>query len=444
MEIVKSWKPCIGKISNGNEFWDIRCEVRCSSTGKLSVLLDDMPLNDNTIRLYHAANGSNGSVLPYLKLDCFAPDGTRLISNYTYITELGMPYNAEGALVHLRGEAARLDVLISPCDSASKATLKYHTLGMLGFSAIIKEYDDLILRVEAPHDVQDFDSMSGAVFWMQGRDIKTLSAWVEERDRNTETLLRLISFGQGRIVRWTVRELWANDALSSILFVGPNSSPAGLEPTFSHFHMEPVIDLAVSLFDTGLDQPRNLSVAMEYLAISSTYSEVKFLNAVAAFESLLAGNKEDGEMLPSKVFQSVIRDPIETLLSESSMANSLRECDQKFSVKQANDILAVIQAKLGDLNRRPLRDRLNAFLSQFNVPLADIPLSVHELLQTRNKIVHGSDNPHPKYSITEQAIMMREVLRRTILAMLRFEGQFFSYIRGPEWITFRAPPTTRA
>jgi hypothetical protein len=442
MEIVKSWVPCIGTISDGSESWDIRCEVRCSSTGQLSVLLDDVPLNNTTIRLYYAANGSNPAVLPYLKLDCVAPDGTRLISDHTYITELGLPYNAEGSWVHLRGEAARLDAVIFPCDSASKVTLRYHTLGMRGFSTINKEYGDLNLTVEAPHDIKDFDSMSGAV-WMQGMNIDALNAWVEERDRNAETLLRVISFGQGRIVRWTVRELWVNDVLSSILFVGPNASPAGLEPPFSH-HLEPVIELAAARFDTGLEQPQNLTVAMEWLAISSTYSEVKFLNAIAGFESLLAGNKEDGDLLPSEVFKSVIRVPIETLLSESSMANSLRERDQNLSVKEANDILAAITAKLGDFNRRPLRDRLNAFIKRYDVPLADLPLSVHELLQTRNKIVHGSDNPHPEYSITEQAVMMREVLRRTILAMLRFEGQFFSYIRGPEWLTFRAPPTTDA
>jgi hypothetical protein len=443
MEIVKSWQTCIGTISDENESWDIRCEVQCSSTGQLSVLLDDVPLNDTTFRLYDAANGSNLAVLSYLKLDCVAPDGTRLISDHTYITELGLPYNAEGSWVHLRGKAARLEAMISPCDSASKATLRYHTLGMLGFSAIKKEYGDLILKVEAPHEVQDFDSMSGTV-WMQGRNIEALNAWVAERDRNAETLLRVISFGQGRIVHWTVRELWVNDALSSILFVGPNSSPVGLEPPFSHLHMEPLIDLAASRFDTGLDQPRNMSIAMEWLAISSTYSEVKLLNAAAAFESLLAGNDEDGAMLPLEVFQSVIRAPIETLLSGDSMGNSLKERVQNLSLEAANDILAAIKVKLGDLNRRTFRDRLSAFLARFDVPLADLPLSVHKLLQTRNKIVHGGENPHPKYSIAEQALMMREVLRRTILAMLSFEGQFCSYIHGPEWLTFRAPPTTAA
>jgi hypothetical protein len=443
MEIVKSWQTCIGTISDENESWDIRCEVRCSSTGQLSVLLDDMPLNDTTFRLYDAANGSNPAMPPYLKLDCVAPDGTRLISDYTYITELGLPYNAEGSWVHLRGKATRLEAMISPCDSASKATLRYHTLGMCGFSAIKKEYGDLILKAEAPHDVEDFDSMSGTV-WMQGRNIEALNAWVAERDRNTETLLRVISFGQGRIVRWAVRELWADDILSSILFVSTNSSPEGLELPFSHLNMEPLIDLAISRFETGLDQPRNLSVAMEWLAISSTYSEVKLLNAAVAFESLLAGNAEDGAMLPADEVQSVIRDPIETILSERSTVNSLRRQVPVLSEEEAIATLDAIKAKLGELNRRPFRNRLNAFLERFDVPLSDLPLSVHQLLQTRNKIVHGSDNPHPEYSIAEQAVMMREVLRRTILAMLGFEGEFCSYIHGHEWLTFRAPPITAA
>jgi len=450
MEIVKSWQSCIGTISDGSESWDIQCEIQCSTKGQLSVLLEDVPLNDSTFRLYNAAHGSNPAVLPYLKIECIAPDGTRLISDHIYITELGLPSNTEGAWVHLKGKAARIEAMISPCDSASKATLVYHTLGMLGFHEIIKEYNDLTLKVEAPNDVQDFDGISGAV-WMQGRIVEALDSWIEKRDKNTDTLLRLVSFGQGRIVRWTIRKLYVDDKLASILFVGPNSSPEGIEPPFSHLHMEPLIDLAISRFDKGLDQPRNLSVAMEWLAISSTFPEVKFLNAVSAFESLLAGNNKEDSMLPSNEFQSVIREPIETLLSKSkdSIIKALKKdnvsnLSTEEADKKADDILDKIQKKLGQLNHPSLLDRINALLKHFDVPLDDLPLSVKKLLQTRNKIVHGGKIPNQKYSITEQAVMMREVLRRTILAMLNFEGQFCSYLNGAEWLTFRAPPTKRA
>jgi len=321
---------------------------------------------------------------------------------------------------------------------------------MRGFHEIIKEYNDLTLKVEAPNDVQDFDGISGAV-WMQGRNVEALDSWIEKRDKNTDTLLRLVSFGQGRIVRWTIRELYVDDKLTSILFVGPNSSPEGIEPPFSHLHMEPLIDLAISRFDKGLDQPRNLSVAMEWLAISSTFSEVKFLNAVSAVESLLAGNNKEDSMLPSNEFQSFIREPIETLLSKSkdSIIKALKKdnvsnLSTEEADKKADDILDKIQKKLGQLNHPSLLDRINALLKHFGVPLDDLPLSVKKLLQTRNKIVHGGKIPHQKYSITAQAVMMREVLRRTILAMLNFEGQFCSYLNGPEWLTFRAPPTKRA
>ncbi len=442
-EIVKSWDSCIGSISDGIESWDICCSIRCSDSGRLSVDLDDLALTDTSNRLYLAANGSDRSIIPYLKLKCVAPDGTQLISDHVYITELSHPSNSQGAWVRLKGEAARLEAVTAVISTGTKATLLYHTLGMRGFDAVIKEFSDLTLRVEAPHEVDDLDRMSGGVL-MEGKNVGLVNEWIIECDKKAETLLRVISFGQGRMIRWTARDLWVDDQLASTLFVGPTSGGPALEAPFSHLHMEPVIELASTRFATGLSEPRNLSVAMEWLVIPSVYAEVRFMNAAAAFENLLAGNGVDGSLLPRSVFKSMVRKPIEKLLQSDAVRETILESSLGVASDDLTSIITAMTRQLGELNRKPFQDRLNSFLARYDVPLADLPLTVKDLLRTRNKVVHGADNPNPQYSITQQATMMREVLRRTILAMLNFEGQFFSYVHGPEWLTFRAPPTTGA
>lgn len=441
-----TWESSIGTLSDGLTTWPATARIGCASNGSLTFHFDPIPLDKHTAALRHVAMGTHGPVVPYLVFAGTAKDGTALTSEYVFFTKIGTPISSAGAFLQLEAEAATLlatppNAVVHP--QAGKYSARYLTVAMRGYGATIKEFDGIVLNVSAPTDVANFEDLAGHVHLEQTSAV-ALDDWLSVVDRRVANLLRVVSLGQGRIIDWSIREVWVDGLLHSIYFTGPKSSGPGAEPAFHHLNMEPVIDLALAHFDT-LHEHYNLYVVIEWLLIHSVYAEVRFLTAATAFEHLLSADPEtSGAMMSKDMFNREVRWPIEAIFDDVTLAERWAN-ELQVSAETISNMLSAMKAKLGSLNSKSLRDKLDAFVGRHGVPLSDVEISIHELLRTRNQLVHGSDSLHDgEESLTVRAIMMREVLRRTILALLGFEGQFHSYARGPEWLTFCAPPTVNA
>ena len=98
-------------------------------------------------------------------------------------------------------------------------------------------------------------------------------------------------------------------------------------------------------------------------------------------------------------------------------------------------------ARIGEINRRPLRDLLFAFLEHYGVPLNGIQNDeISALVQVRNSLVHGGEfRRSPEASrLTDHLLLLQELLRRIFLSLLGYSGHRSSFLNGEQWEEF--PP----
>ena len=73
-------------------------------------------------------------------------------------------------------------------------------------------------------------------------------------------------------------------------------------------------------------------------------------------------------------------------------------------------------------------------LESYGVPRSGIEGDIEVLVQVRNKIVHrGRYQPSDPDSnrLSDLVGVARELLRRTFLALLKFEGEYRTWVNGP-------------
>jgi hypothetical protein len=207
------------------------------------------------------------------------------------------------------------------------------------------------------------------------------------------------------------------------------------------------LDLALRNHAQLLDEKLRIGEAIDWIVPWHVLAEIRLLAAITAFEGLLAGHSStNGGLVPSSCFREHIRPRLEAVLLDAEVRGAVSAAlDTDIASTQVDEVLHEIVTKLGGLNQRSLSRRLAEFMRHYDVPIDDLPISIVELLRTRNRVVHGGGNVGTTYEerTTGRAAMMREVLRRTLLAMLGYSGHFYSYLGETQWLTFGAPPTRR-
>jgi hypothetical protein len=96
--------------------------------------------------------------------------------------------------------------------------------------------------------------------------------------------------------------------------------------------------------------------------------------------------------------------------------------------------------KLSRLNEGSFYDKLVAMTQAYQIPLADIDLhQVKQAVDARNIVVHRGIFPSDtERRLHDYVVLLRELLKRIFLALVGYEGQYFSLLHGPQWLRF--PP----
>ena len=443
--VLKEWAACRGTLSRADQSVDIVCDISCSKTGELNVALQNIPLTSQSAWLLSTALGSGEAVVAHVTLSVTTPEGDELESRHVYFSSVDTVFNGVHSVLRLGASAQTLSWKVRPLNEvppAGKIAVMYHTIGMKGFGAVSRQVDEGNLTFSAPITLSAPHDLSGCVTIQPDQSPPSLNQFVDKCDLRVDPILRVISLSQGRLIKWSVRRVFVGESLQFAYFRGANDAGPEMEAALHHFNLDSILDLAVTNFGSKTDSDTGVLEAIEWLMIFNKYAELRFLAASTAFEHLLRHSAEaEGSLFSRKLFKKLIRPTIEAALASSEFQKELAaRLEDDVDKREGDRRVSVLCSKLGDLNRLPFQDRLEAFLSKYQVPLEDLPLRVNDLLKTRNRLVHGSnsDDEFTDYSLTSRAGMMREVLRRTILAILGFEGQFQSWARGPESRRFRA------
>lgn len=102
----------------------------------------------------------------------------------------------------------------------------------------------------------------------------------------------------------------------------------------------------------------------------------------------------------------------------------------------------VLRNKIAGLNNTVLKQRLEAMLRDYNVPVAGLEDHIDDAIRARNDIIHKGTTKAALPEFYLNVAVLREVLKRIILTLLKFEGQYISFLNGQEFLEFPPSKTT--
>jgi hypothetical protein len=102
------------------------------------------------------------------------------------------------------------------------------------------------------------------------------------------------------------------------------------------------------------------------------------------------------------------------------------------------DMVMAAKNKVAEINRYPFKDNLRKFLKEYRVPLDGIDQDIEPTIDVRHKIVHRGMyvSVGSTQSVNDHLAILRELLTRIFLTLLKYNGEYQSFLNGPEWKKF--------
>ena len=262
-----------------------------------------------------------------------------------------------------------------------------------------------------------------------------LAAWRPEADALLRHIVHIMSFAGAQSIKAPIEEVWAPNRWTLDYREQNPSSPTG-QNVFHPLDLQAIFELAVSSYFTPAIKVKRLFFAIEWFTMTASHTEVRLVAAMTALENLLDANlpERDGQLVDAKAFKAVAKTVRETLRKELG-AVMTPELEQSLS------------AKLLDVNRRSLNDKLQALLDRWGVLMTGIPpAEIKAAIKARNAIVHqGHYYEETPLALEERdlwthVIVIRELLVRIILTALGFQGRYNSFRGGYHMTAFPPKP----
>jgi hypothetical protein len=338
--------------------------------------------------------------------------------------------NIKGPRVQLEGEASQLRLRYADDPPNTRGCrVIYFPVGMRGLS--VQSADTTAGRLSvAGAKVEDFGALAGMVQIDAPVEARSLPDWLPLCDAVARQVLDIVSFADGRFITWSARELSVDERVVYREFFGAHPSGQPWDETFDWLNLQPVIDLALRAYTPALRAATGLEVAISWFVTHPSHTELQLLAACSALEHLVSvylkqGQSEKPTLIPRPVFTIFHR------RSRQFLADACGSQIDRLPMQK-------VRSRLGQINQASLEENLRAMLRAYGVPHSDIESAIGPAVLARNDVVHrgvyrqGDDDQH----LYSHVAVLRELLKRTFLKLLRYEGVYHSLLHGPQRIHF--------
>jgi hypothetical protein len=267
----------------------------------------------------------------------------------------------------------------------------------------------------------------------QNHHVMSLGGFYVEATDLVEAFLRMTSLAHKQWYDWcacSIYELVNEEEAGQAIFSNwstPKNKPITRLGTLEDVRDIEFVKSAMAKYSVALDEQFEFRSALEWYLISrqERSGELKILAAVTALELLLW--KHDSmqganTILDRSTFDS-LRDGLRKIMDEMGLQEEKK---------------ATILKRFAGLNERPVTERLAAMLTQLGCEYGDLGVTLNEIYDMRNKIIHRGLY-RPKEEGRERLEMDRvdsaldELTLRVLLSILRYDGFYYSDLAG-DWV----------
>lgn len=421
-----------GKLLVEERAQDVTGTVLVAWDGAIRVRLDPLPLHSESFWLLDLMN-DKGRMAQWTTLHGTHGD-MKLYTAHLVITSHTPRLSAKGgSIIELSGDASALSISYTPEPPTSEnCALRYRTIGMSGFGQqhAVTEVGEIFLAGQSK--IENVDDIAGRVI-VKATGAAPLHEWIDAADKTLEHILRIVSLADGKALFWSVRELFHQERCVRADFYGPRHTGRPEDNVFHFLNLGPVLKLAVEKYTPDLRESTGIELGIDLFLTHPAHLELRLITAMTALEHLVSIYNKRHPVQP----------PLDKQLFKLLKKALFEAYDTAAAVLPQNEELgrrvARVRDRIGNLNQPNFKDRLWPMLRDYGVPLVGIEDRINAAVDARNDIVHTGLHDAPFQAFYLHVAVLRELLKRIFLTLLGYEGQYQSYLNGPEWITF--PPT---
>jgi hypothetical protein len=434
-------KNCSGQLCWHENSLNINFDLSVAKDGSIKLTVKDIPFGKDVPWLDELIH-KKARYFELLQLKGYDVEGDLITSDSVALTYHGERIDDEAGSSWMCLEATCMQFGLDSAkplnyEKGAELLLKYRLLGFKCFGRLSGNTDIGSIKVAGSTKIKNYDEVTGVLtIKKQPEQNFDLAKWIERCDKSVRSILDILSLANGRYIDWTSRSIFHNKVWVSILFIGPRRAGKPFQPLFDYLNLQPILNLALTNYLDELKQKTGIDVAIEWFLIKSTHTEVQFLTAITALEHLIyiyAGRKEREKIFQNKTFEKIIRPQVNAALDRT--LDLLLE-NEEDTVKRESylDMVKAAKNKVAEINRYPFKDNLRKFLKEYKVPLDGIDQNIEPAIDVRHKIVHRGIyiSGESTQSVNDHLVILRELLTRIFLALLKYNGEYQSFLNGQE------------
>ncbi|MDO6414374.1 hypothetical protein Q4F19_08275 [Sphingomonas sp. BIUV-7] len=244
-------------------------------------------------------------------------------------------------------------------------------------------------------------------------------SWWDQSERFLIHLERVLSLACD-VYLVPIYEQRVRDGVMTLRVVQRGRTSLPYMAPFDLLFMRQIFDCAVRSFEERPEAIERLDPAIRWMTAPVAYRESRLTNAMSALESIIARSN-----LP------------DLFVDDPAVFHELKKRVRKF-LKADPDAPSAMGGKVGELNRRSLRDKLDFLLEDRGIHTADLPIGWLSA-NARNVIVHtgvAPDQGPEDARLLDHIVWAREIVTRIILDAIGFEGQYQSWLHRTAYLSF--------
>jgi hypothetical protein len=445
-------KDCNGSLvledNTDRKAINIRFNIECKLDGVIDIQVQPIQWSEKTDRL-HKAFYNSGAYPPRFLLSGTTPDGVNLSSDRVYMVGSGFhAQKDEPTAWQLTIECTELLASSSDFDNGlvygNQRLMRYDIHGFRSFRTIRGRAPVGEIKAVGAAKIEDYDRITGYLAFKSERS-SSVKEWIERVEQHVDLILDVFSLASGRYLEWARRSLWLENRWIETLFRRPARRGKPNLPIFHYLNMQPILDIAISNYTKEIKHETGFGIALEQFLISSLYIESQFATTFMALEHFVNTHaRQSGEqtIVNGAEFNAFVLPEIKKALKQAK--ENLKKDRQSVGVNliDLDKAFKEMSAKIRELNRYTFVRNMRKFLQKIDVPLDGLSKDeIEKVVQTRHTLIH-SGSVSPGYADTEKnqqgLLLLRELLTRIFLTLLKYEGQYSSYLHGHQYIQF--PP----
>lgn len=434
-ELIKDFVLFVGFIQLRENRLPLKFRVKIEERGEIAFDFNEMPISSETDFIFKEWN-SDPRVLTSFSLSGSSDNGMQFCTDDLIFTSLneafgqscGCTMTPVGSCITAQFHSERTEQSVFPM-------LRMWLKGFQSFRELRAQCSLGEILMHGQSVIHYPDTITGSISITALAVPSNISEWRNSVEKLFEHVRRVMSFASAVILHSPVTEFFDGKQNEIVVWSQPRQSEVSMRVVHYLEHNQ-IFQVAITSYFSPPVEIKNLFHAIEWFTMDASYNEVKLVNAMTVLENLVASNLDESDSLimEKRKFDKVRR----------SLRSVIKVCLNSSPVDQfatISEVVAELDERLGDLNRRSIINKLMMLIDLWSVSLEGIEISqIKAAKKARDQIVHtGHYAKDRDGELWDHAMVIREIVVRFLFTAIGYKGPYISFIGGYHHTSFPPP-----